>query len=124
MALHETQPQQHTKARVTRADAGIPFTPTDDHHGVRPVRLHGGAAGTTDLLTAGRSHFSSGARVDRGSVTGETLYIVVSGELALQIADQEISLLRAGDSAYLPKGTVRALRAGQDGATVLVVRNP
>jgi quercetin dioxygenase-like cupin family protein len=88
------------------------------------VRLHGGAAGTTERLTAGRSHFTSGARVDRGPVSGETLYVVVAGELALEIADQEISLLQVGDSAYLPKGTVRALHAGQDGATILVVRNP
>ena len=119
-----TPPHEHTRARITRADAGIPFTPTDDHHGVHPVRLHGGAAGRTDLLTAGRSHFSSGARVDRGPVSGETLYIVVAGELALQIADEKTSLLRAGDSAYLPKGTLRALHAGQDGATILVIRNP
>lgn len=119
-----TSTQQHIRARITRADAGIPFTPAADHHGVHAVRLHGGVAGNTDLLTAGRSHFSAGARVDRGPVSGETLYVVVAGELALQIADQEISLLRVGDSAYLPKGTMRAIHAGQDGATILVIRNP
>lgn len=118
-------PQEVSSAvRITRADEGLPFTPNGDHHGVYPVRLHGGAAGATDRLNAGRSHFTPGARVDRGPVTGETLYVVIDGELTLDVDDPGCSLLRAGDSVYLPKGTVRALRAGADGATILVIRNP
>jgi len=120
----QSPPQQYARARIARADAGIPFTPADDHHGVDAVRLHGGTAGATDQLTVGRSHFNPGARVDRGAVSGETLYIVVAGELALQIADEEAALLRVGDSAYLPKGTTRALHAGPDGAAIMVIRNP
>lgn len=113
-----------TNVRITRADEGLPFTPTDDHHGVYPVRLHGGAAGATDRLNAGRSHFTSGARVDRGPVTGETLYVVIDGELSLDVDRLGCALLRTGDSVYMPKGTMRALCAGPDGATILVVRNP
>ena len=112
------------RARITRADDGIPFIPADDHHGVHPVRLHGGAAGATERMSVGRSYFSPAARVDRGPVAGETLYVVVTGELNVQIADQESTPLRAGDSAYLPKGTARALQAGTDGATIIVIRNP
>jgi quercetin dioxygenase-like cupin family protein len=124
MTQHDSTHRLGAHVRITRADEGVPFTPNDDHHGVYPVRLHGGAAGATDRLNAGRSRFTPGARVDRGPVTGETLYVVVSGELTLDVDGPGCSLLRTGDSVYLPKGTMRALCAGPDGATILVIRNP
>ncbi|MET0455770.1 MAG: hypothetical protein ABW137_28340 [Mycobacterium sp.] len=57
-------------------------------------------------------------------MTGETLYVLLAGELTMDVADREPAALNVGDSAYLPKGAVRSIRAGRTGATLLVVRNP
>jgi quercetin dioxygenase-like cupin family protein len=57
-------------------------------------------------------------------VTGETLYVLLAGELTMEFADREPTVLKVGDSAYLPRGAVRSIRAGRIGATLLVVRNP
>jgi mannose-6-phosphate isomerase-like protein (cupin superfamily) len=116
--------RESASGHIARADGGVPVTPTADHHGVQPRRLHGGDAGPTERLVATRSRFDPGAWVDPGPVTGETLYVLLAGELSMEIADRESTVLNVGDSAYLPKGTVRSLRSGRTGATLLVVRNP
>ena len=108
-------------APVTRAGAGIAFPPAADHHGVTPVRLHGGEAGLTDHLVVGRSSFVTGARVDPGPVAADTVYLVLDGALDL-VVDGERIALREGDSVHLPAGTVRAIRADAGPASVLVVR--
>ena len=107
--------------QVTRAGAGIPFSPAADHHGVTPVRLHGGEVGPTDHLVVGRSSFAPGARVDPGPVAADTVYLVLDGGLQLRVDGEPIAL-GAGDSVHLPAGTVRGLRADTGPATVLVVR--
>lgn len=112
------------RVHIARSDGGVPVAPTADHHGVQPSRLHGGDAGPTERLIATRSRFDPGAWVDSGPVTGETLYVLLAGELTMDVADREPAALNVGDSAYLPKGAVRSIRAGRTGATLLVVRNP
>jgi quercetin dioxygenase-like cupin family protein len=106
---------------VARAGAGIPFTPAPDHHGVSPVRLHGGEAGPTDHLVIGRSSFAPGAKVDPGPVAADTVYVVLDGGLQLVVGDEPIAL-STGDSVHLPAGTVRGIRADSGPATILVVR--
>lgn len=106
---------------VTRNGDGVEFTPADDHHGVRPVRLHGREAGATDHLVVTRSEFSVGASVDPGPVSGETVYVLLAGQLTIEAAGQRATL-SAGDSVHLPDGTVRALQTGDVPASVLVVR--
>ena len=116
--------KESARVHITRSDGGVRVTPTADHHGVQPTRLHGGGADPTESLIATRSRFDPGARVDSGPVTGETLYVLLAGELTMEFADREPSVLKVGDSAYLPRGAVRSIRAGRIGATLLVVRNP
>lgn len=106
---------------VTRDQAGVRFTPADDHHGVRPTRLHGQQASSTEHVVATRSDFDPGAFVEAGAVVGETIYFVLSGEMVID-ADEERVRLGAGDSVHLADGTVRALQVGDTAASVLVVR--
>lgn len=108
----------------TRAGGGVPVIPAADHHGVEPRRLHGADAGATERLIATCSRFAAGAWVDPGPVTGETLYVLLAGQLTIYLPDRQPTVLNTGDSAYLPKGAVRSIRAGQTAATLLVVRNP
>lgn len=116
-----TDTAEQSPVHVTRAEAGVAFTPGSDHHGVSPRRLHGQEAGVTDHLAVTRSEFAPGSRVDAGPVSGETLYVVLSGELTIEAGGRRTALSR-GDSVHLPRGTVRSLRAGEAPATVLVVR--
>lgn len=106
---------------VTRNGAGVSVTPGADHHGVRPLRLHGPEASETDHLVITRSEFAKGASVDAGAVAGETVYILLSGELTIDASGQRTTLA-PGDSAHLQDGTVRSLLAGTAPASLLVVR--
>ena len=106
---------------VARAGEGVPFTPGADHHGVTPLRLHGGEAGPTDHLVVGRSSYAPGARVDPGPVPADTVYLVLEGSIDL-VADGERLTLGPGDSAHLPAGTVRSISVGVHASTTLVVR--
>jgi quercetin dioxygenase-like cupin family protein len=116
--------RESARVHIARSDGGVLVTPSADHHGVQPSRLHGGEASATERLIATRSRFDPGAWVDSGPVTGETLYVLLAGELTMEVADREPTALNVGDSVYLPKGVVRSIRAGRTGATLLVVRNP
>ncbi len=106
---------------VTRRGTGVPFTPGADHHGVRPTRLHGREAGPTERLAATRSEFEAEGFVEAGPVSGETVYVLLTGQLTIE-ADGRRTALSAGDSVHLPSGTVRSLRAGGEPASLLVVR--
>ena len=107
---------------VTRERAGARFTPGAAHHGVRPARLHGREAGATDHFVVTRSEFAAGASVDAGPVAGETVHVLLAGELAIEAAGQRATL-SPGDSVCLADRTGRSLQAGSAPASVLVVRS-
>lgn len=123
MTGENSPPPAHICVHVTTAGSGVPFSAAADHHGVQSTRLHGGEAGPTERLVATRSEFAAGAWVEPGPMRSETLYVLLAGELIMEIPDRAPISLGPGDSAYLPKGTVRSLAAGKSGASMLVVRS-
>ncbi len=107
--------------RITRADAAPAYHPPL-HHDVDAVRLQGHEAGDTRRFWVGRSLYRPGGRADEAPAVEETVYVMLDGELIVT-ADGQAAALRAGDSAHLPKGSVRQIenRSGRDASLLVVI---
>jgi quercetin dioxygenase-like cupin family protein len=92
------------------------------HFDMRSLRLQGFDASAAKFAWVGLSHFlpQGGAEMDAGPL--EKIYVVLSGEVTLQLADGGTQVLRALDSCYIPAGEARAIRnEGNAVATMLVL---
>jgi quercetin dioxygenase-like cupin family protein len=92
------------------------------HFDMRSLRLQGFDASAAKFAWVGLSHFlpQGGAEMDAGPL--EKIYVVLSGEVTLQLGDGTTQVLKALDSCYIPAGESRAIRnEGNAVATMLVV---
>ena len=107
--------------QVTRfADA--PRYDAPKHFDMRSLRLQGFDISASKFAWVGLSHFlpGGGAEMDAGPL--EKIYVVLSGEVTVDLADGSSQVLKALDSCHIPAGEARAIRnAGNEVATMLVV---
>jgi quercetin dioxygenase-like cupin family protein len=92
------------------------------HFDMRSLRLQGFDASAAKFAWVGLSHFlpQGGAEMDAGPL--EKIYVVLSGEVTLQLGDGSTQVLKSMDSCYIPAGEARAIRNdGNAVATMLVV---
>jgi quercetin dioxygenase-like cupin family protein len=92
------------------------------HFDMRSLRLQGFDASAAKFAWVGLSHFlpQGGAEMDAGPL--EKIYVVLSGEVTVQLADGSTQVLKPLDSCYIPAGESRAIRnEGNAVATMLVV---
>lgn len=110
--------------RITRADAAPPYEPPL-HYDVTAVRLQGHEAGNTSRFWVGRSRYLPGGRADEAPTAEETVYVVLDGELMVT-ADGQSAAVYAGDSVFLPKGTVRSIenRSGREAVLLVIIALP
>jgi quercetin dioxygenase-like cupin family protein len=95
------------------------------HFDMRSLRLQGLDASAADFAWIGLSHFlpGGGAEMDAGAVG--KLYVVLEGEITIDLATGESHVLRELDSCYIAPGEERAIRnASNLNATMLVVMPP
>jgi quercetin dioxygenase-like cupin family protein len=111
-------------ARITRA-AEAPAYVAPLHEGVVTNRLQGIEAGPTEAFWVGNSVYPPGSRALTAPTAAETVYVCLAGELVLRVTDgdtQTTTTLYAGDSAHMPRGTVRSVdNESTDDARLLVV---
>lgn len=113
-------------ARITRGEAAPPYSPPL-HDGVDARRLQGHEAGPTDAFWVRVSVYEPAGAAQTSPAAQETVYVVLDGELELTVeADGIAETLRSGDSAHLPKGTVRSVvnRTGIPARLLVVIANP
>ena len=92
------------------------------HFAMRSLRLQGLEATSADFAWVGLSHFlpGGGAEMDAGMLG--KIYVVLEGEVTLDLADGSTQVLAKFDSCFIPAGEARAIRnAGNAVATMLVV---
>src|SRR5580692_10001999 len=92
------------------------------HFDMRSLRLQGFDVSASKFAWVGLSHFlpQGGAELDAGAL--EKIYVILSGEVTVELADGTRHVLRPLDSCHLPSGEPRAIRnEGNDVATMLVV---
>lgn len=106
---------------ITRlADAKAYVAPK--HYDMRSLRLQGFEASGADFAWTGLSYFlpGGGAEMDAGPLG--KIYVVLEGEVTIELGSGEIQTLKALDSCFIPGGEARAVRNdGNTVATMLVV---
>jgi len=92
------------------------------HFDMRSLRLQGFEASAARFAWVGLSHFlpQGGAEMDAGTV--EKIYVVLSGDVTIELASGRKEVLHALDSCHIPAGEARAIRNETNGiASMLVV---
>jgi quercetin dioxygenase-like cupin family protein len=92
------------------------------HFDMRSLRLQGFDISASRFAWVGISHFlpHGGAEMDSGPL--EKIYVVLEGEVTVELADGALHVLRALDSCHIPGGEARAIRNDSNQvATMLVV---
>jgi glyoxylate utilization-related uncharacterized protein len=107
--------------QITRF-AEAPRYDAPKHFDMRSLRLQGFEVSSAKFAWVGVSHFlpQGGAEMDAGAL--EKIYVVLAGEITVQLGDGSQHILRAMDSCHIPGGEARAIRNdGNAVATMLVV---
>lgn len=106
---------------ITRlADAKAYVAPK--HYDMRSLRLQGFEASGSDFAWTGLSYFlpGGGAEMDAGPLG--KIYVVLEGEVTIELGSGEIQTLKGLDSCFIPGGEARAVRNdGNNVAAMLVV---
>lgn len=107
--------------RVTRIGDAEPFQPVG-HAGVGPVRLQGGAFAPTSDFTVVLSHYLPGGAAELAPQDAETVYVVLTGELAMN-SEGDDQVLGPLDSVHFSVGTTRTVENRTTlPASMLVIR--
>jgi glyoxylate utilization-related uncharacterized protein len=107
--------------QITRF-AEAPRYDAPKHFDMRSLRLQGFEQSASKFAWVGLSHFlpQGGAEMDAGAL--EKIYVILSGEVTVELADGARHVLRALDSCHIPPGEARAIRNESNHiATMLVV---
>jgi quercetin dioxygenase-like cupin family protein len=92
------------------------------HFDMRSLRLQGFDVSDSKFAWVGVSHFlpQGGAEMDSSPL--EKIYVVLSGQVTVELSGGATHVLKALDSCYIPGGEARAIRNDSNAvATMLVV---
>ena len=92
------------------------------HFDMRALRLQGFDVTASKFGWVGLSHFlpQGGAEMDAGPL--EKIYVVLAGEVTIELGDGTLHVLKPLDSCHIPAGEARSIRnQGNVIATMLVV---
>ncbi len=106
---------------ITRFHDAAPYE-APKHHNMRALRLQGMDASAARFAWTGLSHFlpGGGAEMDAGPL--EKIYVVLAGEVTVELGTGEVQVLRPLDSCFIPGGEARAVRNdGNAVASMLVI---
>jgi quercetin dioxygenase-like cupin family protein len=107
--------------QITRYDAA-PRYDAPKHFDVRSFRLQGLDVSAAQCAWVGVSHYLPDGRADMDTGALEKIYVVLAGEITIELGDGSLHLLRAMDSCHIPAGEARAVRnASHCVATLLVI---
>ena len=106
---------------ITRFSDARAYT-APKHHDMRGLRLQGFDASSASFAWTGLSHFLPGGGAEMDSSPLEKIYVVLAGEVTIELADGTVETLHAFDSCFIPGNEARAIRnQGNAVATMLVV---
>lgn len=107
--------------QITRISDALRYD-APKHFDMRSLRLQGFTASQADFAWLGLSYFlpGGGAEMDAGPIG--KMYVVLEGEVTIDLASGETHVLRKLDSCFIAAGEGRAIRnASNVVATMLVV---
>lgn len=106
---------------IVRLAAAKPYV-APKHYDMRSLRLQGFDASSANFAWTGLSYFlpGGGAEMDAGPLG--KIYVVLEGEVTVELGSGQVETLKALDSCFIPGGEARAVRNdGNTIATMLVV---
>lgn len=94
------------------------------HHGICTLRLQGVDASSADFAWAGLSYIlpGGGARMDAGPLG--KIYVVIEGDVTIELASGEVQVLSRLDSCFIPAGEARAVRNDSNVVASMLVVMP
>jgi quercetin dioxygenase-like cupin family protein len=107
--------------RVTRLADAKPYD-APMHSDVTALRLQGLEASPAGFCSVGLSYYRPGAKAAMSAGAQEKIYVVLDGEVAVELADGQKSFLHPMDSCLIEANEAREVRNETDRmATLLVV---
>lgn len=108
----------------TRYGDAVPYD-APFHRGVDTRRLQGMEVGPTEAFWMGLSVYPPGSSAGPSDILGESMYLVLGGELTLH-CDGETTTLRQYDSVHFVRGDHRELRndSASDAVLAVCIVNP
>lgn len=92
------------------------------HYDMRSLRLQGFDASASRFAWTGLSHFLPGGGAEMDTSPLEKIYVVLEGEITVELGNGSTHVLGRLDSCFIPGGEARAIRNdGNVVATMIVV---
>ncbi len=92
------------------------------HFDMRGMRLQGFDASSSKFAWTGLSHFLPGGGAEMDTSPLEKIYVVLAGEITVELVGGKKERLRHLDSCFIPGGEARAIsNEGNSVATILVI---
>lgn len=94
------------------------------HYEMRSLRLQGFDASAAKFAWMGLSHFLPGGGAEMDASPLEKIYIVLAGEITIELGDGTVERLAPLDSCFIPGGEQRAIRNEGNAVATLIVAMP
>jgi quercetin dioxygenase-like cupin family protein len=94
------------------------------HFDMRSLRLQGFDASASSFAWVGLSHFLPGGGAEMDQSPLEKIYVVLAGEITIELADGTIEVLGVLDSCFIAGGEARAIRNEANGVASMLVAMP
>ena len=107
---------------VRLADARTYIAPK--HYDMRSLRLQGFDASSADFAWTGLSYFLPGGGAEMDSGPLGKIYVVIEGEVTIELASGETQVLGKLDSCFIPAGEGRAVRNDGNVIAAMIVIMP
>jgi quercetin dioxygenase-like cupin family protein len=109
--------------QIRRLDDARPFE-APKHFDMRALRMQGAEASDADFAWVALSHFLPGGGADKDSSPFGKIYVMLEGELVIELADGTRETLTPMDSCYLPAGTTRSIANRSNRLASMLVITP
>ena len=94
------------------------------HSGVASLRLQGMDASACDFAWVGLSYYLPGAKAEMSASGQAKVYVMIDGELTVQLADGPSYVLNRLDSCLIEAGETREIRNETNGVATMLVMMP
>lgn len=109
--------------KITRLDDAKPYS-APKHSDVASLRLQGLEATPAGFCSVGLSYYLPGGKAEMSAGAQEKIYVVIDGELTLQVAGGETVVLKRLDSCLIEAGESREVRNETNAVATLLVVMP
>lgn len=109
--------------KITRYNEANPYE-APKHFNMRGLRLQGFCDDGPGFAWTGMSHFNPGGGCEMAAGPLEKIYVVLEGEITIELGGGETHVLKRYDSCFIPGGESRAIRNDTNEVVTMLVVMP